>query len=350
MAREHRTEGGRGLHGGEAAPDDVAASDAAREAREGTWQRRSAVLFLDARSHRPVDALEASHLLVSSQPLGWPGVLVEAGSADTWEVDDLTVAHHYLAMNVGAEPLRFEVKGPHGFRPTVIEPGAVWVCPAGESFTHRVDQANRFALVTIDPLRFAAVTGGPERLPPPLRRDYNLRAPALEHVVRALVVEADRGGPTGLAMVDALAAAVSHAMVQLAGAAPASVDALARGGLAPRARRRVLELIEARLGGELSVDELAREAELSPAHFARAFRETLGRPPHQYILARRLERARRLLEAPNARPSEVAAAAGFADQAHLTRLFKRAFGVTPGAVLRQRGRALVDRPAAGASR
>jgi AraC family transcriptional regulator len=342
MAGEDRTHGGRGSRGGEAAPAQAAASGAAHEARDRELRRRSAVPFLDARSHRPVDALETSRLVVSSQPLGWPGVLVEAGSADTWEVDDLTVAHHYLAMNVGAEPLRFEVKGPHGFRPTVIDPGAVWVCPAGEAFTHRVAQPNSFALVTIDPLRFAALTGGPERLPPPLRRDYNLRAPALEHVVRALVVEADRGGPTGLAMVDALVAAVSHAMVQLAGAVPPPADAPARGGLAPRARRRVLELIEARLGAELSVDELARSAELSPAHFARAFRQTLGRPPHQYILARRLERARSLLESPDARPSEVAAATGFADQAHLTRLFKRAFGVTPGAVLRRRGRASAE--------
>jgi AraC family transcriptional regulator len=242
-------------------------------------------------------------------------------------------------MNVGDEPLRFEVKGPHGFRPTVIEPGAVWVCPAGESFTHRVAQPNSFALVTIDPLRFAALTGGPERLPPRLRRDYNLRAPALEHVVRALVVEADRGGPTGLPMVDALVAAISHTLVQLAGVAPLPSAAPARGGLAPRSRRRVLEVIEQRLDGDLAVHELAREAGLSPAHFARAFKETFGRPPHQFILARRLERARALLDVPNARLSEVAAAVGFADQAHLTRLFRREFGLTPGAVLRQRGQA-----------
>jgi AraC family transcriptional regulator len=342
MAKQRRTGArwaGRDL---DAAHDDPNGADVARDrraARERAAGRRSAVPFIDARSRQPVDALETSRLLVSSEALGWPGVLVEAGSADTWEVDDLTVAHHYLAMNVGAEPLRFEVKGPHGFRPTVIEPGAVWVCPAGESFTHRVGQSNSFALVAIDPLRFAALTGGPDRLPPPLRRDYNLRAPALEHVVRALVVEADRGGPTGLAMVDALVAAVSHAMVQLAGAAPPAADAPARGGLAPRARRRVLELIDARLGGPLSVEDLAREAGLSPAHFARAFRETLGQSPHQFVLARRLERARLLLDAPNARPSEVAAAVGFADQAHLTRLFRRQFGLTPGAVARQRGRA-----------
>jgi AraC family transcriptional regulator len=234
---------------------------------------------------------------------------------------------------VGDEPLRFEVKGARGFRPAVIEPGAVWICPAGESFTHRVAQQNSFALVTVDPHRFATLTAGPEGAAPALRRDYNLRSPALEHVVRALVVEADRGGPGGLPLVDALVAAVSHAMVQLAGvrAAPAPV---ARGGLAPAARRRVLELIEARLVTGVSVEELAREAGLSPTHFAKAFKTSLGRPPHQFILARRLERARQLLGAPGARLSEVALSAGFADQAHLTRLFKREFGVTPGGVLR----------------
>jgi AraC family transcriptional regulator len=317
------------------APAGEAAVSASRSEAEGP-RRRSAIPFLDARSRQPVDALEETHLLVSSQSLGWPGVVVEAGANDTWEVDDLTVAHHYLAMNVGAEALHFEVKGARGFRRTLIEPGAVWICPAGESFTHRVDQANSFALVTIDPLRFGALTGGPERAAPPLRRDYNLRAPALEHVVRALVVEADRGGPSGLPLVEALVAAVSHTMVQVAGTAHGAAAAPARGGLAPRARRRVLELIDARLGAGLSVEVLAREAGLSPAHFARAFRESLGRPPHQFILARRLERARALLEAPGARLSDIAATVGFADQAHLTRLFRREYGVTPGAL--QRGR------------
>ena len=324
-----RSTAGRSAEPGSAGPD----------ARLGSAPdaRRSAIPFLDGRSRRPVDALEDTSLVVSSQRIGWPGVVVEAGSNDTWEVDDLTVAHHYLAMNVGAEPLRFEVKGERGFRPAVIDPGAVWVCPAGEAFTHRVAQANSFALLTIEPARFAALVGqeGAEGEGPRLRRDYNLRSPQLEHVLRALVVEADRGGPSGLAFVDALTAAASHQLVQLA-AERGPVARPARGGLAPAARRRVLALVEARLATGVRVDELAREAGLSPAHFARAFRESVGQAPHQYLLARRLEHARRLLDAPRATLSDVALRAGFADQAHLTRLFRRAYGVTPGAVARAR--------------
>ena len=86
----------------------------------------------------------------------------------------------------------------------------------------------------------------------------------------------------------------------------------------------------------LSIDALAQEAGLSPAHFARAFKQSVGRAPHQHLLTLRLERARRLLESPDAGLSDVALRAGFADQAHFTRFFKRQFGVTPGAFVRAR--------------
>jgi AraC family transcriptional regulator len=94
-------------------------------------------------------------------------------------------------------------------------------------------------------------------------------------------------------------------------------------------------LIDASLATRLTIEVLAREVDLSPAHFARAFKETLGRAPHQYLLMLRLERARRLLETAHAGLSDIAQRTGFADQAHFTRLFKRAFGVTPGALARR---------------
>jgi AraC family transcriptional regulator len=62
----------------------------------------------------------------------------------------------------------------------------------------------------------------------------------------------------------------------------------------------------------------------------------MGRAPHQYLLSQRLEQARRLLELPGARLAEVAQRTGFADQAHFTRLFKRTYGLPPGALMRRR--------------
>ena len=85
-----------------------------------------------------------------------------------------------------------------------------------------------------------------------------MRSPQLEHVLRALVVEADRGGPTGLPFVEALVMAVSRQLVRMAGERAVTL-APAPGGLAP-VRPRVLDLIESRLEHGVSVDELARAA------------------------------------------------------------------------------------------
>src|SRR4051812_3101006 len=74
-------------------------------------------------------------------------------------------------------------------------------------------------------------------------------------------------------------------MKQAGVAAP--IAAPARGGLAPAVRRRVLELMDASTAAHLTIDVLAREAGLSPAHFARAFKESVGRAPHQHLLTLR---------------------------------------------------------------
>jgi AraC family transcriptional regulator len=199
-----------------------------------------------------------------------------------------------------------------------------------------------FAAVSIEPGYFARLIGSdgePVDASPrtELRRLYGVKAPQVEYLIRALVAEADRGNPSGLPFVEALATGLSLQINQEAGVAKPRVARL-RGGLSPTARRRVLELIDARLDKGVSIDELARQAGLSPSYFMRAFRRAVGRPAHQHILMLRLERARRLLEQADASLSDIALRTGFADQAHLTRLFKRQFGVTPGAILRARAR------------
>jgi len=103
------------------------------------------------------------------------------------------------------------------------------------------------------------------------------------------------------------------------------------GGLAPQARRRVLDLIESALDEPLTLGRLAAVAGQSEFHFARMFRASVGLPPHAYVLARRLDRARRLLAESDRPLAEIAAACGFTHPSHLTRHFRAAFGGPPGA-------------------
>ncbi|MFG3504689.1 AraC family transcriptional regulator [Streptomyces sp. NPDC047821] len=108
----------------------------------------------------------------------------------------------------------------------------------------------------------------------------------------------------------------------------------------PRADRgvahRLRELLDERLLQGLTLEEAAKVVHAHPAHLVRAFGAAFGIAPHQYLTARRVDRARRLLLDGQA-PAQVAAAAGFHDQSHLARHFKRVVGTTPGRYARTAG-------------
>ena len=108
---------------------------------------------------------------------------------------------------------------------------------------------------------------------------------------------------------------------------------LARGpdGTLPQGKlRAVVEYIEEHLDAGPTLGQMAAVARLSPYHFARQFKAATGLPPHQYVINRRVERARELLRAGDQPLVEVAASAGFTDQSQLSHHFKRLVGVTPG--------------------
>jgi AraC-like DNA-binding protein len=109
-----------------------------------------------------------------------------------------------------------------------------------------------------------------------------------------------------------------------------------RGGLAPWQEKRATEILAAHLDGNLSLVHLARECGLSTSHFTRAFRQSTGTTPHQWLLQHRIDHARELLLTTRMSLSDIALACGFAGQSHFTRVFTRLVGLSPGAWRRQR--------------
>jgi AraC family transcriptional regulator len=102
------------------------------------------------------------------------------------------------------------------------------------------------------------------------------------------------------------------------------------GGLAPWQMRRVVETVEANPGANHTIGALAQECDLSSSHFARAFKETTGLAPHQWLTRQRIEHARRLLAQTSMELSEIALACGFVDQSHFSRVFARQEKHSPG--------------------
>ena len=95
--------------------------------------------------------------------------------------------------------------------------------------------------------------------------------------------------------------------------------------------RRVIEYIEEHLDGNLTLEAMAAEVELSPVYLARAFKAAFGQSPHRYVLSRRIDRAKELLRSTDMPVVDVALSAGFSSQSHLSYWFQRYLGVTPAA-------------------
>lgn len=115
-------------------------------------------------------------------------------------------------------------------------------------------------------------------------------------------------------------------------------------GLAPWQARRVVDHVLANLETPIRVEDLAAVTRLSASHFSRAFKLSFRMSPHAYIVGLRLSRARALLSDSNEQLSQIAAACGFADQAHFSRVFRRRVGCAPGLWRRERRSHLINDP------
>jgi AraC family transcriptional regulator len=154
------------------------------------------------------------------------------------------------------------------------------------------------------------------------RRTNNLLANALlDHV--------ERSNERSALFIDHMALAF-HAHVMRAFGNAAVPDDLTSGGLSPWQLRRVLDFLSAHLSDDPTVAELARECGLSSGYFSRAFRQTTGVTPHQWLIGKRVERARQLLLGNGLGLADIALVCGFVDQSHFTRVFTKFEGDSPG--------------------
>ena len=99
--------------------------------------------------------------------------------------------------------------------------------------------------------------------------------------------------------------------------------------------RRIVDFIEENLDRDLSLEVIATEAEISPLYLPRAFKTAVGQSPHQYVLRRRIQKAKNLLSNTDARIADIALAVGFSSQSHLSNWFLRLVGVSPASYRRQ---------------
>lgn len=150
-------------------------------------------------------------------------------------------------------------------------------------------------------------------------------SPAVRSALRNLWALCDEEGAPSRLLAQAAGCEILAELYRLGGA-PFTP---AKGGLAPWAQRRSLELMRARLSEDISLDELAAEARLSSFHFARMFKQSLGVPPRVYLTQLRMERACELLERTDLPVTEIALEVGYSSNQVLARIFTKHQRMTP---------------------
>jgi AraC family transcriptional regulator len=150
----------------------------------------------------------------------------------------------------------------------------------------------------------------------------------LWETVMKLKAQVENGGAGGRQYIEALTIALAHELVRVNHGAPAAEGVL-RGGLAAWQQKRVADYIEAHVADEIPLASLAGLVQLSPYHFARAFKRSFGMPPHRYHVSRRVERAKDMLVHDDLSVTEIALKVGFGEGGSLTDAFRKCTGRTP---------------------
>lgn len=160
---------------------------------------------------------------------------------------------------------------------------------------------------------------------------------SISHLLGQLWHEGHAPDEVAAQFADAALSAVVLRLLRLAGAPMRTVpQAIAKGGLAPWQIKRVKEWIEADLAGEHPIEALAALVSLSPFHFVRAFAASVGKPPHGYIIERRMAEARRLLRETDTDMTEIGLSVGYSGGGAFARAFRQHTGMSPSAYRRLR--------------
>ena len=249
------------------------------------------------------------------------GLQVELHTTPPGTVTLQPLAEHRIKVHAGAP-----VSGSCGQSRFLYTRGDVDILPAGTSDAWEEEQPNTSLVLRLAPalLQRTAEELGHDGQRTGLVQRHQLRDPRIEHIAWAL--EADRAAaqPSGPLYAESLGLALAAHLLGSYAAPQVPRRGLSRPQLA-----RVTDYIEAHLDRELSLERLAAVAGLSASHLKTQFKRSTGLPLHRYVVQRRVERARRLLQQGELSAGQVALEAGFSHQSHMAHWMRRLLGHTP---------------------
>ncbi|MEO7674013.1 MAG: AraC family transcriptional regulator [Pyrinomonadaceae bacterium] len=263
----------------------------------------------------------------SKQAGTWPGVHVHKVSVMPGRVIEHTNEFHEVNVAINGALVTEKVSAT-GKRITRGGSGNLCITPAGQAISAYWDKPLENMGFSFDP-QFVTKTATENHFSPNFEftEIFEKQDALIQNIGLTLLDEAESTTPSGQLFTDSLIQTLTLHL--LSNYSTAKTGQIVNGGLSGYKLRRVKEFIVENLEEDLSLSELAAEAELSQFHFARAFRKTTGVTPQQYVMQQRIERAKQLLSKAELPIVEISLLTGFKNQSHFTTLFRKFTKLTP---------------------
>ena len=276
-------------------------------------------------------------IVLSSVGAKWNDVVVEERHFPNSERADVMYKPHVIAINIG-HPITWEFKKEGRFQRFFKPRGAISFFPSHQPFSGLLkverDVLANFLYLALNPVFVSRVAEGLELDTDRIELIEKRRStdPTLHHIGMALRAGIQTGDALDRMYGEAISTALAAHLLREYGAAVLGPKR-PYGGLPREKLVRAVEYIQDQLDTDLTVSGIAQAVGLSPDHFTRLFKESTGQSPHRYVVEARVRKAKELLATGKFTISEAAFHVGFADQSHLTRHFKRVFGLPPKRLL-----------------
>ncbi len=208
--------------------------------------------------------------------------------------------------------------------------GRIDVVPAFLDHWTNWDREVQFSVVAICPTLLNQTTQESIHREIELIPQYSINDPVIQQLALALKTEIQTGCMSGRLYGEALGTAIAARLVSNYAVSKPALEFKVR-GLSRSQLAKVIDYIKANLTQDLSILDLAILTNMSESHFSRSFKHSVGIAPYQYLIRQRVERAQQLLKQQSIPISDIALDCGFANQTHLTKVFRQITGMTPKA-------------------
>jgi AraC-like DNA-binding protein len=265
----------------------------------------------------------------SSAATKWSGFLLERHNlVGVFEEVGWHSSHVIMCLG-GSSVVR--VSGGAGNAHCVVQPGRIFIFPSGCRHTNIsvAGDACRFVVAELDSTRLQRLFFGPgSPSEVSLAPQLNIDDAPIVAIIGNMLAEAAAGCQCGALYGESLSLSLAAYVAARYSLRTCGSDT-AEHGFSSTQAQTVIDYVHAHLRRDLTLLELADAMDLSPRHFSRLFRTTFGTTPHRYVIAERVNEAKVQLATKRLAIVEIAEALGFADQSHLTNVFRRVTGVSP---------------------